>query len=236
MNWLLRSLRSSLGKKYLVAVTGLALLGFVIAHMAGNLQIFAGRDVLNAYAAQLKSLGPLLWAARLGLLAFFAVHVATAIRLAAENRSARPVRYAADPGIQRTVSARGMLVTGITIAAFVAFHLAHFTWGWVLTDAYSLTETLADGTTRHDVYSMTVAGFQELPIALLYVVAMVLLGLHIRHGAWSFVQTLGLNNRKYAPAIRAAAAGLAWLIVLGNISMPIAVQLGVVGLPDGVTV
>ncbi len=236
MNWLLRSLQSSLGKKFLVAVTGLALLGFVVTHMLGNLQIFLGRDALNAYAAQLKALGGLLWVARAGLLAFFVVHVATAIRISLENRAARPVRYAVDPGIQRTVSARGMLVTGLTVFAFVLYHLAHFTWGWVMTDAHMLTETLADGTTRHDVFSMVVAGFQQPLIALLYVAAMVLLGLHIRHGSWSFVQTLGLNHHKFAPAIRAAAAGLAWLIVLGNISMPLAVLFGAIGLPDGVTV
>lgn len=235
MNWLLRSLQSSLGKKFLVAVTGLGLLGFVVVHMAGNLQIFAGRDALNTYAAQLKSLGPLLWIARGGLLAIFVGHVAMAIRLAAENKAARPVRYAVDPGIQRTVSARGMLVTGMTVLAFALYHLAHFTWGWVMTDAHMLTETLADGTTRHDVYSMVVASFQQPLIALLYVAAMVLLGLHIRHGAWSFIQTLGLTHHKLAPMLRSAAAGAAWLIVLGNISMPLAVLFGAVGLPDGVT-
>lgn len=226
------ALRSTLGAKLVVALTGAGLLLFVVGHMAGNLQIFGGQDMLNGYAAALKSAPGLLWAARLGLIALAVTHIVKALLLAARNNSARPIGYQAAGNVQKTPSARSMVLTGLLIAAFVVFHLAHFTWGWILTDAYSLKDELG----RHDVYSMTVAGFQQLPIAAIYIVAMFLLALHIRHGAWSVFQTLGVNPPRIANWVSKGATGLAWLILIGNVSMPLAVQLGVIGLPPGVVI
>ncbi len=178
MNWLLRSLQSSIGRKVLVALTGVALIGFVVVHLLGNLQIFAGPDQLNSYAESLAHLGPLLWVARLGLLALAGAHIVLALKLAAENRAARPERYDVAGRVKATASARSMVLTGLMIAAFVVYHLAHFTWG----AAHPQFSGRLDAQGRLDVYSMVVASFQQWPIALTYAAAMVLLGLHLRHG------------------------------------------------------
>jgi len=230
MSWLARSLSSSLGSKATVAVTGLALLGFVLVHMLGNLQIFLGQEAINAYAAKLKSLSGPLWVARLGLLAIAFVHVVTAIRLAARSKAARPVAYVANGSVQKTVSARSMVITGLLILAFAVYHLAHFTWGVILTD----THQLMDASGRPDVFSMMVLGFQQPLIAGSYIAAMLLLALHIRHGTGSFFQTLGARPPRFAPIIEKTALGLAWIILIGNVSMPLAVLAGVISLPPGV--
>ena len=132
--------------------------------------------------------------------------------------------------MQKTVSARSMVLTGLLIAAFVVYHLAHFTWGWILTDAHALVD--AQG--RPDVFSMSVLGFQQPAIAASYVVAMIVLALHLAHGAQSIFQTLGVTRPHTAAAIRRAGLGLAWLVLLGNASMPLAVLAGLVTLPAGV--
>lgn len=119
--------RSSLGKKYVMAVTGLALFGFVVGHLVGNLQIFGPPDLINAYAHFLKSTPELLWGARLGLLAMVGLHIAAAITLAKANREARPVQYAGGGAYGSTVNSRYMLVSGLVILSFVVYHLAHFT-------------------------------------------------------------------------------------------------------------
>lgn len=222
-------LASSLGSKTVVALTGLGLVGFVLAHMAGNLQIYLGQEAVNAYAHQLKSMGGLLWVARLGLLGIAVVHIGLALKLAAESRAARPDRYAAGGSVQKTVGARSMVLTGLLIAAFVVYHLAHFTWGWILSDAHALVD--AEG--RPDVYSMTVLGFQQPAIAASYVVAMILLALHLGHGAQSVFQTLGVTRSHTAACFRKAGLGLAWLVLIGNASMPLAVLTGLVTLPAG---
>ncbi|HTE04880.1 MAG TPA: succinate dehydrogenase cytochrome b subunit [Planctomycetota bacterium] len=231
MNWLLRSLQSSIGRKLLVALTGVALLGFVIAHLLGNLQVFAGPDRLNGYAEGLEHLGPLLWAARLGLIVMAVAHVALTLKLAAENRAARPVAYAARGRVQSTASARSMLLTGLMVLAFVLYHLAHFTWGV----AHPEFSGRLDSQGRRDVYSMVVASFQQWPIVAAYAVAMILLGLHIRHGASSIFQTFGWNHPKYNPFLHAVGPVLALLIVAGNLAIPFACLAGLVKLPPGVT-
>mgnify|MGYP005994152891 CR=1 FL=1 len=233
MNRLGDSLGTSLGRKMIVAITGLGLLGFVIVHMLGNLQVFAGQEALNAYAAQLHSLGPVLWVARLGLLAMGAVHIGLALRLAAENKAARPVAYAHQGRVQSTSAARLMTISGLTILAFLLFHLAHFTWGWTHPEHKELVETLADGTTRPDVYSMVVLGFQSPFVSVLYMAAMGLLGWHILHGVQSVAQTLGLQSPKHRDIITKAGYGLAALLVVGNTIMPLACLLRIVDLPDG---
>jgi len=230
MTWLLSSLTTTIGRKTLVALTGLALIGFVLVHMAGNLQVFLGQDALNAYAKGLHDLGGLLWAARIGLLAVALLHVGLALKLAAENRAARGGRYAVSAHIQSGPGARSMVLTGLLIAAFVLYHLAHFTWQTVHPEYAGRI----DGLGRPDVYSMVVGSFGDPLIAGLYVVAMALLGLHLSHGAASITRTLGLESRANGPLFAKLGLGLALLVVVGNCVMPLAVQLGLIGLPPGV--
>lgn len=234
MNWLVRTLGSSVGRKMIVALTGLALLGFVIAHMLGNLQVFLGPEALNAYAAQLKSLGALLWVMRGGLVVVFVMHVGLALKLAAENRAARPDRYAHPGRVQSTTAARSMVITGLMVLLFALYHLAHFTWGLTNPADYNVVEavqTAGGPVNRHDVYSMVVLGFQKPLISAIYLAAMVCLALHLCHGVQSVAQSLGLNHPKYEPCIRKLGIGLAWIIFLGNASIPVAIMAGLVDLP-----
>ncbi len=234
MTSLSHGLGSSVGRKLVVAVTGLALLGFVLGHMVGNLQLFLGQDALNGYAALIKSKPALLWGARLGLLAFVGAHVVLALELAAENKAARPHGYAAPGRIQSTPNARSMTLTGLMILAFVIYHLAHLTWGVTHPADHALVQTLADGTTRPDVFSAVVLGFQDPLVAGAYLVAMLLLGLHIGHGIQSVFQSLGLTTSSSRGTFAKLGAGLTWLIVIGNCAMPVAVLAGVITLPEGV--
>ena len=221
MNWLLRGLRSSLGTKYLMALSGVALLLFVLAHMAGNLLVFAGQDALNSYAAGLQDLGPLLWVARIGLLGIFALHVSCAWRLTRQNQAARPVAYDVNEPLRSTYASRTMLMSGLIIMAFVVFHLLHLTLGVTHPEHHKLLDEVG----RPDVYSMVVLGFREVPIAVAYLVAMALLGMHLSHGIASLFQSLGLNAPKYRPVVTCVGRGIAALIVLGNCSMPLAALL-----------
>lgn len=229
MNWLARTLTSSIGRKMLVAVTGLALLGFVIVHMLGNLQVFAGPEALNAYAAKLQHLGALLWVLRGGLLLLALVHIVLAIWIALENRAARPEGYARPGRVQSKVSTRSMTITGLMLLLFVLYHLAHFTWGLTDPEHFHLT----DAAGRHDVYAMVVGGFQQPVVTILYVAAMGLLCLHLSHGIASLFQSLGFNHPRYEPALRRTGTVLAWILFLGNASMPLAVLAGLVGVPAG---
>ena len=226
-----RFLRSTIGTKVLMALTGLALVGFLVAHLAGNLQMLApggkAPELMNSYAAQLKGLGPLLWIARIGLLGTFALHVALAIRLTALNKAARPVPYAVKEPLASTMASRSMVLSGLVILAFVIYHLLHFTLGVTDPAAYHLTDSLG----QHDVYSMFVLGFQKAPVAIAYVIAMLCLGLHLAHGIQSLFQTLGWNGPRYRPLTKAIGLGITGLIVAGNIAMPLAVLFGVIRLP-----
>jgi succinate dehydrogenase / fumarate reductase, cytochrome b subunit len=231
MNWLLRSLQSSIGRKLLVALTGVGLLGFVIVHLLGNLQVYAGPDRLNGYAEGLAHLGPLLWVARIGLIVLALTHIVLTLQLAAENRAARPVRYASNGRVQATTSARTMVLSGLMILAFVLYHLAHFTWGI----AHPEFSGRLDSQGRRDVYSMVVASFQQWPIAAAYAVAMILLGMHLWHAGTSIFQTFGWNHPKYNRLFAAVGPTLALLIVAGNLSIPLSCLLGLLKLPPGVT-
>ncbi|KAA3605766.1 MAG: succinate:quinone oxidoreductase [Planctomycetota bacterium] len=227
MNRLARTLQSSIGSKFLMSVTGILLLLFVIAHMLGNLQVFAGPDQLNAYAAKLQSLGPLLWVVRLGLLAIFVVHIGAAIRVTNSNRAARPVAYVYPGSVQSTFAGRTMMMSGLIVLAFLIYHVLHFTVGTTNPDHFHLV----DETGRHDVYSMVVMGFSQWPIALVYVVANILVGVHISHGASSAFQTLGVTHPRLAFLKQGFGPGIATLIVVGNLSMPLACLFGLVQLP-----
>lgn len=256
MNALLRPWRSSLGAKYLMALTGVGLIGFVVVHMLGNLLIFAGPDALNSYAQSLKDHPGLLWTARIGLLAIFLLHVVLGIRLSLQNKSARGVRYVYEDTVQASWASRNMLLTGLVILAFVVFHLAHFTFGVVqdyqppdsvaeandrvrreavvmnitdFKDAHDPARTDPHHELRHDVYRMVVIGFRIPWIALSYVVAQLFLWLHLWHGGSSWFQSLGLNHQAYNPLFRAFGPVLATAILIGNCSIPLAVLANVLG-------
>jgi succinate dehydrogenase / fumarate reductase cytochrome b subunit len=217
--------RSSLGSKFLMALTGLGLTGFVIAHMIGNLQVFSGRDALNSYAAALKHLGGLLWAFRIGLLLIFVLHIIYGLRLWFANRAARPVLYHFKKYRQASLASRTMLWTGCVILAFVLFHLAHFTFLWV-NPSYA---ELHDDQGRHDVYAMTILGFRNPMISLLYIIAIALLAIHLSHGIQSLFQSLGLSHPHWTPMIKMIGGALAVIIFVGNTSMPLAVLFRIIG-------
>ncbi|GAB4323014.1 MAG: hypothetical protein Kow0074_14900 [Candidatus Zixiibacteriota bacterium] len=220
---------SSIGIKIIVAVTGGLLLLFVIGHLIGNLQVYLGPDALNTYGEKLRAIPALLWAVRLGLLAVFSVHVIFTIRLALLNRQARPVAYTKKTAIKATLSSRTMVVTGLMTLAFILYHLMHFTFR-VTNPAY---QTLVDAHGRFDIYSMVIMGFQNEFISIAYIVAMILLGFHLNHGIASFFQTIGWNNPRTQTLFERLAFVIAAFIVIGNISIPISIMLGWIGLPGG---
>ena len=233
--WLVHALGSTVGNKYLVALTAWALTGFVLVHMSGNLLIFKGRDALNSYALFLKDRGSLLWLARGGLLAVFVIHIWLTVRLKLRNRAARPVAYAYEQTIQASWASRHMLLTGLVILAFVVFHLMHYTFGLVAATAPSGMNflKLEDPARHHDVYAMTVYGFRNVWVSVAYIVAQLFLGLHLSHGVSSTFQSLGLAAPRYWPAIRVFGLALTAAVVIGNVSMPLAVLFRFVGTDIG---
>jgi succinate dehydrogenase / fumarate reductase cytochrome b subunit len=194
--------------------------------MAGNLQVFKGRDALNAYAVSLQNLGPLLWTARIGLLVIVLVHISSALRLVSLNKAARPVAYKKVHREKSTFASRAMPMTGLILLAFIIFHLLHFTFGVVQNDGYKMLDEFG----RHDVYGMVVTGFKAPAVTIAYVISMLLLGLHLSHGCTSFFQSLGFNHPKYNGLFKMVGPAIATLIVIGNCSMPIAVLAGVIKL------
>ncbi len=228
MNVFTRLFNSSLGKKYLMAITGFGLVGFVIAHLIGNLQFFLGKDVINRYGSFLKANMELIWVARISLLAMILVHIWAAIKLSAENKAARPVAYKKWDPTAASYASRTMLMSGLIIFFFIVYHLLHFT---VQTQAINLTgqdfgrfeDVLPDGTIRHDVFRMMVAGFSNPIVSIFYLVAMALLALHLSHGVQAMFSSLGWKKRSYSGMIDGAAKAIAVFIFLGYASIPIAV-------------
>ena len=221
MNLLARAYRSSLGKKYIMAITGLLLFLFVIVHMLGNLQVYIGRDAMNAYAALLKSKPALLWTARAGLLIVAVLHIWSALQLAAENRAARPQPYAEGKPIA-TYAARTILVSGLIILAFVVYHLMHFTFGVTNPEFMEMHDPL----NRHDVYGMVIHAFRNPWVSVFYIVSMALLCLHLSHGVSSIFQSLGIRRRSSLTAFNRFAQISAIVIFVGNCSIPISILAG----------
>jgi len=217
-------LTSSIGGKVIMALSGVGLVLFILVHMAGNLQMFSGQEAMNNYGVALRKFGPLLWVIRLGLLGIFLAHVIYALRLKLQNRAARPVAYVSKSTVRATLASRTMVLSGLIVLAFGAYHLLHFTFG--LTDAHNFHLTDAQG--RHDIYNMVVRGFQNVPVSIFYVVAMVLLFSHLSHGASSFFQSLGWNHPRYNALIERIGTVVAWLVCLGFVSVPLAVLLGII--------
>ena len=224
-----RMWKSSIGLKWLVAVTGVILLLFVIGHMVGNLQIYLGQDALNTYAEKLRAFPPLLYLIRAAMLIIAVVHIFATISLALLNRRARPVAYVKQTPVEATVFSRTMVYSGLTVLAFVIYHLLHFTWR-ATNPEYS---ALLDMHGRFDVYTMVVMGFQNVAISVAYIVGIVLLGFHLNHAIASMFQTVGWSTPRTREMLEKVAALIAVIIVIGNLSMPISVLLGLVKLPTG---
>jgi len=223
MNLLARAYRSSLGKKYIMAITGFLLFLFVIVHMLGNLQVYLGPEPMNAYAALLKSKPALLWTARVGLFTIAVLHIVSALQLAAENRAARPQPYAEDKPIA-SLASRTILVSGLIVFAFIVYHLMHFTLGVTNPDFMELHDPLG----HHDVYRMTVEGFRNRWVSGFYIISMGLLCLHLSHGVSSLFQSLGIRRRTTLAAFNRFAQISAIVIFIGNCSIPISILAGVV--------
>jgi succinate dehydrogenase / fumarate reductase, cytochrome b subunit len=222
--------RSALGKKYIMAITGVLLMGFVLLHMVGNLKVYLGKDGDGVYAIDhygeflrelLVPLAPrtvVLWILRIGLIAAFVLHIHAAYSLTMMNRRARVTRYQSPRDyIAANFASRTMRWTGIIFFAFLAWHLADFTWGWV-----------NPGYVRGEVYRNFDASLSRVPVAILYIVGNLALGVHLFHGSWSLFQSLGLNNPRFNIWRRWFAIGFSGLIVVGNVSFPIAVLAGIV--------
>ena len=206
----------------MVAVTGVMLIGFVVAHLICNLQFFAGPHVINVYGTKLRHL-PFggLWVLRIGILAAVLLHIFTTLLLVKENRAAKGEGYKFTASVQAKVATRLMALSGIILLSYIVFHLLHFTTH-TINPAYA---NWKDGEDR-DVYRMIVAGFSNKAIAIFYIVAMVLLAMHLSHGAASLFQTLGLRTKKMACRLGLVAQVFAWLVCAGYVSIPVAVMAG----------
>jgi succinate dehydrogenase / fumarate reductase cytochrome b subunit len=211
--------RSSIGRKVVMAVTGAILFGFVLAHMAGNFTVYLGPEAMNGYAVFLRQFlhGAGLWIARAVLLLAVILHIWSATSLTLSSRAARPVGYRERRWAESTYASRTMRWSGVILFFFVIYHLLHFTFG-----------TVHPSFVEGDVYHNFVTGFQSVPVSLAYIVAMILLGLHLRHGVWSMFQTLGVSHPRYIRWAHVAAWLFAVIVVVGNCSFPIAVLAGIV--------
>jgi succinate dehydrogenase / fumarate reductase cytochrome b subunit len=217
--------RSSIGRKMIVALTGVILMLFVIGHLLGNLQIFLGPRWVNDYAQHLRDLGALLWLVRIILLVAVILHIYFTVLLAIENRRARPRRYIEKENVKASFASRHMVASGLVVLAFIIFHLLHFT-GRKFNARFPLLKN--DPLNHYDVYSMMVYGFQNVYVSAFYVIGLFLLTLHLTHGASSFFQSLGLNDKKLTPRLAFGARVFAWLLFIGYSSIPVAVLLGVI--------
>jgi succinate dehydrogenase / fumarate reductase cytochrome b subunit len=218
--------QSSIGKKWIVALTGLVLIGYVIGHLIGNLQVFVGPEQINAYGAFLHGHVFLLWLVRIFLLVCFFLHIVFTIKLAIENRQARPECYAVTKRVQASIAGRTMVWSGLIVLCFVVYHLLHFT-AQVTNPEF---RQLEDSAGRHDVYAMLVRGFNNPFASGFYILGMFLLCSHLSHGFGSFFQTMGLNSQRLAPVLVNGGRILAWLIFVGYVSIPIAVMTGLLHL------
>ena len=227
MNLLSNIFSSSLGKKYLMAVTGFVLFAFVIGHLVGNLQVFLGREAINRYGHFLQSNVELLWPVRIFLLVMIGLHIWSASKLSAENKAARPIGYMKYEPFGSSYASRTMLMSGIIVLVFVIYHLLHFT---VQVSYVNLTGQnfidFTDPEKRHDIFKMMVVGFSNGWVSGFYILGLALLCLHLSHGASSMFQSIGWKSRAYGPFLDKGARVVAVLIFLGYVSIPVAILLG----------
>lgn len=218
--------RSTIITKWVMAITGIMIVGFLLAHASGNLLIFAGPDAMNEYGIWLRALGHgvLLWSLRIGLLAAFVLHIWSGIRMARINRAARPSSYKKFESRTATVVSRSMFLTGVLILLYAIYHLAHFTWGSVHAEYYGGIDALG----RPDVYNMVIQSFQQPLIVVIYLLSMLVVAMHLNHAINSALQTLGINHPKYNPLLINGSRGLSVLIFLAFSSIPLAIVFGFV--------
>lgn len=243
MSLLANLFRSSIGRKFLMAISGLILTGFAVGHLVGNLQIFSHPDKINGYAHFLQSLGPALWIVRLVLLAAVVVHIWAAVALTLESRTARgPKDYGIHKWLEATLASRAMRWTGVIVFVFIVYHLLHFTVGlagsdyyktrfdYVMADGFHLLgfPVVAAGAHVHDVYSMIFIGFTHPIVSAFYILATGLLAIHLWHGVESMFQTIGWRNATWACCLRKAVGVFALLYFLGNLAIPGAILTGLV--------
>jgi len=227
MNFTAHMLKSSLGKKYIMAVSGFMLFLFVLGHLAGNLQIFLGPEAINRYGHFLQSNPELIWPARVFLLLMVGLHLWAAVKLSLENKAARLVPYAQYQPVGSSYASRTMLMSGTIILVFVVYHLLHFT---AQVQYINLTRQnfvdFVDPERRHDIFKMMVVGFSNGWVSAFYVLGMALLCLHLSHGASSMFQSIGWKTKTCGPFLDQSARVAALLIFLGYTSIPVAILLG----------
>jgi succinate dehydrogenase / fumarate reductase cytochrome b subunit len=207
---------STAAKKAVMAATGAILIGFVLGHMAGNLQVYLGPAKLDAYAEFLQHTPTLLWGTRVVVGLCVILHFLSAMQLWLLNRRARPQSYVKKKAIGSSYASRTMMWSGPLLLAFIIYHLLHFTTGQAHPD-------FRPG----QVYRNVIVGFQNVPASIAYIVAMVMLGTHLMHGVWSMFQTAGVNHPKYTPLLKRLALVVAAVLMIGNISIPVSVLIGV---------
>ena len=233
MNIITHVFKSSLGKKYIMAMTGFVLFLFVIGHLAGNLQLFLGQEAINRYGYFLQSNPELIWPARLTLLLMVGLHIWSGTKISLENRAARPVGYAVYQPVGSSYASRTMLVSGSIVFVFVVYHLLHYTavvqyLNFTGQDFAAFMEKLPGQVPpeRHDIFKMMVVGFSNVWVSAFYVLGLALLCLHLSHGASSMFQSLGWKNEAYRPFLDNAARVVAVAIFLGYTSIPVAILCG----------
>lgn len=233
MNLITNLFQSSVGKKYIMAITGGCLLLFVLGHLAGNLQIFLGREIINRYAHFLQSNPELIWPVRMGMLVILALHIWAGITLSLENKAARPVAYAQYQPFGSTFASQTMLLSGLMVFAFLGYHLLHYTAkvqfiNLTHQDFAAFTEKLPGPASveRPDIFKMMVVGFRKPIVSAFYVLGLALLGVHLSHGASSLFHSLGWRTDAYRPCLDRAARVLALLLFLGYCAIPAAILCG----------
>jgi succinate dehydrogenase / fumarate reductase cytochrome b subunit len=221
----MRLLSDSIGRKVVMAITGLLMVLFVVGHMLGNMSIFAGANGINTYAEKLHAMPAIVWATRVVMLAAVLFHLVISIQITLENGSASPTRYAVDRKLRATFAGRNMIWTGLLLGGFILFHLFHFTIRSVPgMDIVQVQDALG----RYDVYAMVVAAFGRIVTAVVYVLAMVMLYLHLSHGIQSTFQSMGLNNPKTMPGFVKFGSVLSVIFLLGYGAIPVAILFGLI--------
>ncbi|NRA43710.1 MAG: succinate dehydrogenase cytochrome b subunit [Oligoflexales bacterium] len=201
-----------------MSVTGLLLVGFLLAHLSGNLLVFAGEEAINLYAKTLRDYLPILWLLRIGLIVMAVLHIFSGVKLTRMNSKAKPVKYKVKQSVKASFASRYMGLTGLVVLAFIAYHLAHLTFRFT----HPAFQSLGD----YDVYKMLMLSFSNPVLAIGYCICVILLMVHLSHGVSSLFQTLGINHKKYNGLIRSIGPALSTLLAIGYLSIPLSILLG----------
>ena len=227
MNIITRIFKSTVGKKFIMAVTGSFLLLFVIGHLVGNLQVFGGPEMINRYGNFLQTNFELIWPVRVILILYLILHIWSASMLWAENYSARPVAYSVYRPVGSSYASRSMLMGGIIVSIFICYHILHYTAQVTyLNGTHQDFTTFIDPKKQHDIFKMMVVGFNNGWVSAFYIVGIGFLCLHLSHGANSMFQSMGWKKDNYRPLLEKGAVVLAVLIFIGYVSIPVAILLG----------